>query len=96
MSDQKNEMEEVELDVVTLNEDGVDKDYAICAIFELEGKDYAALCPIVDEDILDDSEVMFFRYTEDGDDIILGEIESEEEAQAVADEYEELCREEDL
>ena len=98
MSDQmKNEeMEEVELDVVTLIEDGAEKDYAVCCVFEVEGEDYAALCPIVEGDIVDDTEVMFFHYKEEGDEVILGEIETEEEAQAIAEEYEELCREEEL
>ncbi len=96
MAYNKDDLELEEMDVVTLNEDGVDKEYAICSVFEVEGEAYAALSPIVEDDIVDDEEVMFFRYEEDGDEVILGEIESEEELQAIVEEYEELCKAEDL
>ena len=96
MTYNKDDLELEEMDVVTLNEDGVDKEYAICSVFEVEGEVYAALSPIVDDDVVDDEEVMFFRYQEEGDEVILDEIESDEELEAIVEEYEELCKEEDL
>lgn len=91
---EKKELEEVEMDVITLeDEDGNEKDYAIEFVFDVEGVTYASVCPI-EGDIVDDEDITLYRYEEDADgDVLLSDIESEEEAEKVAKEYEILCSE---
>ena len=88
--------EEVELDAITLtDENGEDHDYAIVLVFPVNDISYAALCPILDGDIVDMDDVTFYRFEEDDEEVSLDDIESEEEAETVAREYELLCSEED-
>lgn len=86
--------EEVEMDVITLeDEDGNEKDFAIETVFDLDGMTYASICPI-EGDIVDDEDITLYRYEESSDgEVLLSEIESEEEAERVAKEYEMLCSE---
>ena len=89
------EYESVELDVVTLiDEDGKEEDYAVVLVFPVNDITYAALCPIIDGDVIDDENVMFFRYAEEGDEVSLDDLE-EDEAELVAREYEMLCSEDE-
>ena len=91
-----NEYEQVELDVVTLtDEDGQDHDFAIDLVFELNNVTYVALCPVLEGDIVDGEEVIFYRYAEEGDEVILDDLD-DEEAELVAAEYETLCSEDEL
>ncbi len=89
------EYESVELDVVTLtDEDGKEEDYAVVLVFPVNDITYAALCPIVEGDIIDDENITFFRYAEEGDEVSLDDL-GEEEAELVAREYEMLCAEDE-
>ena len=82
------EYEEVELDAITLTlEDGTEQGFAIVAVFDLDGRDYCAICPIVDGDIVDEESITFFRYTEDGEEVTLDEIEDDDEYARVAEEF---------
>ncbi|MBR2765021.1 MAG: DUF1292 domain-containing protein [Blautia sp.] len=91
MSDEKtnvNDYEEVELDAITLTlDDGTEQEFAIVAVFDLGDRDYCAICPIVDGDIVDEESITFFRYSEDGEEVTLDEIEDEDEYARVAQEY---------
>ena len=91
------EMEEVELDAVTItDEEGVERDYAIVSTFFLGACDYVALCPILEDGILDESTLLFYRCEGNDDDLELEEIESEEELDEVIRTYEELISEDEL
>ena len=92
--DNYEDYEEVELDVITLeDEDGNEKDFAIEFVFEVDGETYASLCPI-NGDVVDDEDISLWRYEEDEDGMVeISEIETEEEAEKVAKEYELLCAE---
>ncbi len=71
--------EEVECDVV--------------GIFEVKNKEYIALTPKVEGETAVDEEgpeLMLFRYEEKGDEIELSDIESDEEYDAVVDEFNNL------
>ena len=63
-----------------------DKEVAcdVLGIFEVDDVEYIALAPQDEEDIL------IYRYSEDGDDIKLDEIESDEEYDKVAAEFDEM------
>lgn len=90
----KDDYEEIELDVITLeDEDGNEKDFAIEFVFDVDGVTYASLCPI-NGDIVDDEDISLWRYEEDEDGMVeISEIETDEEAEKVAKEYELLCSE---
>lgn len=102
------ELETEEMDVITLEEDGVEKEYAILAAFDIEYEDedteqlqgeasYCALAPVLPGDIVDDENILFMQLIsgedEDEDEVVLGEIESEEELQAVISVYKQLTEE---
>lgn len=78
---------------------------AILTIFPVNGRDYIALLPLNEEGGNDDGEVFIYRYDESNGTPTLGNIENDEEYEAVADafdemldsaEYDELVSEEDL
>lgn len=68
MNNSINETPEEEMTVELELEDGLKVECEIITIFEVDGKDYIALLPIVDED--DDlyGEVWFYGYKENPDD----------------------------
>ena len=91
------ELEEVELDIITLpGEDGKEIEYAVVGQFSLETADYVALCRVLEDAFLDEENVLFYRYVEeDGDNVTLEDIEDEEELTMVEDTFEDLCSEDD-
>ncbi|MBQ9168211.1 MAG: DUF1292 domain-containing protein [Oscillospiraceae bacterium] len=108
MAINKEELETEEMDVITLEEDGVEKEYAILAAFDIEYENdetgetdgeasYVALAPVLPGDVVDDENILFMQLVSDEseDEVVLGEIESEEELQAVISVFKELT-EEDL
>lgn len=74
--------------MVTLtDEDGVDKDFYVDEIYEVQGQLYAALIP---GNVKNVTEYYVFRLRDlGGDDFELEDIDSEEEYDAAADAYEE-------
>ena len=58
----------------------------VIARFDLDDITYIALLPEEDED----SDIIVYRYTEDGDEVDLGEITDEEEFNKVADALDEI------
>lgn len=90
LNETPDEVMTVELDL----EDGTSVECEIITIFEVDGKDYIALLPIVDED--DDlfGEVWFYGYKENPDDaneepelIYIDDDETYEKVQDAFDEY---------
>ena len=76
-------------------EDGVKRECQVLCIYEVEGQNYAALLPIeqfdgVDEGEEVDAEVFFYRYDENGDDIELSTLESDEEFNMVRGIFEQI------
>lgn len=63
-----------------------DKEVAcdVLGIFEVEDQEYIALAP------QDEEEVLIYRYSENGEDIQLDEIDSDEEYEKVAAEFDDL------
>lgn len=76
--------------IVTLEmEDGEIVECIVVTIFEVKGKEYAVLMP-KDEEDADDPEVVFYRYSEEGEDALLDPIEDDEEYEVVEDAFDEL------
>ena len=92
----ENEIEEVELDAVTIpDEQGIEHEYAIIANFFLGETDYVALSPIREDGMLEEETVLFYRCQGDEENLELEDIESAEELSLVMETYEELCSEDD-
>lgn len=94
MDNKLNETPEEEMTVELDLEDGTTVECEIITIFEVAGKDYIALLPIVDED--DDlyGEVWFYGYKENPEDpneepelIYIDDDETYEKVQDAFDEY---------
>lgn len=85
------ETQENEGTVDMVLDDGTELSCEVVAIFPVGDRDYIALLPDKVIDGYEEDEVFLYRYTELGDDDIeLGQIESEEEYEAVADAFDEL------
>lgn len=78
--------EEHEDAVIYVTFEDEDKEVAcdVLGIFEVDDVEYIALAPQDEEDIL------IYRYSEEGDDIKLDEIDSDEEYDKVAAEFDEM------
>lgn len=91
---------EVEIDTVTLTlEDDTELECAILAVYPAGENMYAALVPITEEgEISEDSDVLLFRYIDNGEDEDPGleNIESDEEYELAADAFDELLDEEEF
>ncbi len=71
MSDMMNNIPEEEAEEITVElelEDGSIVECAIITILEVNGKDYIALLPMVEEDDDNYGDVWFYEYNEDDDD----------------------------
>lgn len=78
--------------IVLEDEDGTEHSFVLGEVLTVEGKDYAVLLPI-EEDL---EEGVIFRIDgEDGNEMVLADIESDEEWQQVVDAYNEMLDEED-
>lgn len=88
MANQQEREEEV---LVTLElEDGSSVECVVLTLFEVRGKEYAALMP-KDEEDEEDPEVVFYRYVEDeNEEGLLESIEDDEEYEIVEDAFDEL------
>lgn len=85
---------EEEFDTVTLMlDDDKELECIVLAVFEVKDRQYIALLP---EEDSEESDVYFYRYDEaDGENPVLGNIDSEEEYEAVADAFDELLDDEE-
>lgn len=78
--------EDIEMVNLTF-EDGSTSNYEIIAKFDVDDITYVALLPEDDEE---DSDVIVYRYVEDGNDVELNEITDEDEFNRVADVLDEI------
>lgn len=87
MSDEHTHEHDMDEEVIVLeDEDGVEHNFVLGEVLTVEGKDYAVLLPI-DEDL---EEGVIFRIDgEDGDQMVLSDIEDDAEWQKVVDAYNE-------
>ena len=80
----ENENEEAYETITLTLDDGTEVICEVIGTFDLDGVDYIALMPEEDE------EVLIYRYSEEGDQISLKAIESDEEFEAVSEAFDEL------
>ncbi|MDR0879820.1 MAG: DUF1292 domain-containing protein [Clostridioides sp.] len=76
-----------------VDEDGVTSNFEIILTLEAEGKEYAILVPVDDDEA---EEALIFRIDQDEEGEILLPIESDEEYETVVAVYETLMEEEGL
>lgn len=75
--------EEETLIYVTFEDENEEVPCAVLDIFECEGREYIAIVP-ADQVESEEAEVLFYRYSEDGEEVKLDDIETDEEWDAVA------------
>lgn len=80
--------------VLTLDDD-TELECVVLDIFPFHDKEYIALFPITEDE--EEEGILLYEYaeSEDGEEIELSQIDSEEEYNAVADEFDRLLAEED-
>lgn len=76
--------EEETLIYVTFEDEDEEVPCAVLDIFECEGREYIALAPAEEVENADEAEVLFYRYSENGEEVKLDDIETDEEWDAVA------------
>ena len=75
-----------EVDTFTLTaEDGTEQEFGILDMFEVEGKQYIAVSEITDDALSE--EIILLTYAEEGEDMIVGSIEEDDEYEAVEAAY---------
>lgn len=84
-NDFPSDMDDIEMIDITY-EDGTSCSCEVIAHFDVEDISYAALLPDGDED----SDILVYRYSENGDDVELCEITDEDEFNKVADVLDEI------
>ena len=84
-NDNTDDMNDIEMIDITYD-DGTECNCEVIARFDVDGITYIALLPEDDED----SDIIVYRYAEDGDDVDLNEITDEEEFNKVADALDEI------
>lgn len=84
-NDFPSDMDDIEMIDITY-EDGTSCSCEVIAHFDVEDISYAALLPEDDED----SDILVYRYSENGDDVELCEITDEDEFNKVADVLDEI------
>lgn len=84
-----NDQEEMDIIYLTLEDDS-ELECGVLGIFEIEDKSYIALVSLDDEE-----QVLLYEYKEDGDEFELGQIEDEDELEAVLEAFDTLFMEDD-
>lgn len=79
------ETEESIIYVTFDDEDDTEVPCSVLDIFECNGREYIAIAPKADVDNEDEAEVYFYRYSEDGEEVKLDDIETDEEWNDVAE-----------
>ena len=89
MADEKvlNEEELVEYDTFTYDLNGKVMEWAITDNFEFEGKKYIVCAEVVGEALSEEGLYLFESVSEEGDEITVKNIDSEEEYDRVVDAY---------
>ena len=88
MSNQEELLDDVER-IFIEDDEGVEHEYEIIMYLEPDGSEhkYVILMPVDEEDDSEEAEVVPFRYTEEGDEIKLFPLETEEEWQLVGETF---------
>jgi len=73
--------------VTLMDEEGVEHDFTVIDIIEVEGKEYAILLPVDEES--DEAIILKFDLDEEGNELLV-DIEDDEEWEKVADYWEEM------
>lgn len=95
MSDQIKEYEEVTVESITLvMDDDSTQQFAILVVFDVNGKEYAALAPIEEDETIGE-DTFFVEYEEDGDEAIISSIDDDETAAAVEAAFDALFEDEE-
>ena len=72
-------------ETITLEfDDNTEIECDVIEVFEMEGQEYIALVPTSERDA-EEAEVYFYRYSEDGEEVKLDDIETDEEWNDVAE-----------
>ncbi len=72
-------------------EDGTNQTFQIIKIFEVDGQDYIAVCPVEEEE---EEVIYFYRHFEDEDGTpYVDNIESDEEFERITDRFDEILDE---
>ncbi|WP_270941965.1 DUF1292 domain-containing protein [Romboutsia lituseburensis] len=79
-----------------IDENGVESAFEIILTLEAEGKEYAILVPVEEEEAEEAEEALIFRIDQDEEGEILVPLEDDEEYQIVVDVYNTLMEEEGL
>ena len=79
------ETEESIIYVTFDDEDDTEVPCSVLDIFECNGREYIAIAPKADVDNEDEAEVYFYRYSENGEEVKLDDIETDEEWNDVAE-----------
>lgn len=89
------ELEMDDFDVITLTlEDDSELQCAVLSVFDLDDQDYIALLPLSEDEVLEEKEVLLYRFKElDNEEIEINMIESEEEFERVSKRYYEVAEE---
>lgn len=86
-------MELYEVDTIIVTEDdGTETEYAVLDKFEFEGKKYAILAEVADDDVSEDEFV--FLYEEEDGEMVISSIEDDAEFTRVSEYYDSLSCEE--
>jgi len=84
--------------IILTDEDGVDHEFEVLDIIEVDGSEYAILFPTEEvegeEKEEDEAIILKIEQDENGEEV-LTEIEDDEEWERVADAYEEICEAEE-
>jgi uncharacterized protein YrzB (UPF0473 family) len=81
-------MKEPEETITLIDEEGVERDFTLVDIIEVDGCEYAIILPVNDEEE-DEAVVLRFAQDEEGNDLLI-DIEDDEEWEKVVDTWEEM------
>ncbi|BAF59247.1 MAG: DUF1292 domain-containing protein [Pelotomaculum sp.] len=85
-------MTETEEVITLVDEEGVEHDFTVIDIIEVDGSEYAILLPMEDE--CEEAIILKLTHDENGNELLV-DIEDDEEWEKVADAWEEMLAEEE-
>ncbi|PKM88547.1 MAG: DUF1292 domain-containing protein [Firmicutes bacterium HGW-Firmicutes-12] len=84
-------MVETDEKIVLIDEEGVEHEFILIDMLEVDGQEYAILEPLEIEEEEEEAEAIILKVTKDeNDEDILTDIEDDEEWEKVADKWQEL------
>jgi len=88
-----NVLAEAEEVVTLVDEEGVEHDFTVIDIIEVDGSEYAILLPVDEES--NEAIILKFSQDEEGNELLV-DIEDDEEWEKVSDAWEEMMAEEEV